>query len=93
MLQTGGRLRLDLEPLDPARIFRGERGKDLQGHPAVERLLNGFVDHSHAAAADHPDDPEIAKAAARLDARHERTVARRVSPTSAHDEPGVEPLS
>ena len=36
-------------------------GQQLQGYLAAERDLLGLVDDAHPAAADLPDDPEVAE--------------------------------
>ena len=61
VVQAGGGLGLDLEPLElPGVERRGER-QDLQRHAAAERDLLGLVDDPHAAAADLAEDAEVAQ--------------------------------
>ena len=61
VVQAGGGLGLELEPLQlPGVERRGER-QDLQRHPAAQRELLGLVDDAHAAPADLAEDPEVAQ--------------------------------
>ena len=61
MMQGRHDLGLDPEPGELPRFDPGGRRQDLQGHATAERSLLGLVDHSHPAAADLADDPELAQ--------------------------------
>ena len=63
MVQAGGGLRLDLEPLEMPGVERRGIGQDLQGDPPAERDLDGLVDDAHAAAAHLADQPEVIQVA------------------------------
>ena len=61
VVQAGGGLGLDLEPLQLPRVHRRGERQDLQRHAAAERELLGLVDDPHAAPADLAEDPEVAQ--------------------------------
>ncbi|HUE18015.1 MAG TPA: hypothetical protein VMR25_27920 [Planctomycetaceae bacterium] len=61
MLEAGGRPRLVLKPLEAAGIQQPRKGEGLERHGAAERDLPGLVDDSHAAAADQPQNAEVAQ--------------------------------
>ena len=61
VVQAGGGLGLELEPLELPGVERRGEGQDLQRHAAAERDLLGLVDDAHAAAADLAEDPEVAQ--------------------------------
>ncbi len=61
VVQPRRRPRLQPEPLDLHRVDPAVQRQDLQRHAAAERLLDGLVDHPHAALADLADDPVIAQ--------------------------------
>ena len=63
VVQAGGGLGLELEPLELAGVQGRGEGQDLQGHPAAERDLLGLVDDPHAAAADLAEEAEVAEPA------------------------------
>ena len=56
VVQAGGGLGLELEPLQLLGVQRRGEGQDLQRHPAAERDLLGLVDDAHAAPADLAED-------------------------------------
>ena len=60
---SGRRLGPRSEPLQPLRIEHRGVGEDFQGDRAVQRQLDRFVDHAHAAPADFAADFEVAQAA------------------------------
>ncbi len=64
MVQLGSGLSLILEALELPGVQRGSERQHLEGNPPVERELVRFVDHTHAAPADFPDDLKIAQPAA-----------------------------
>jgi hypothetical protein len=47
-------------------VDRDRRFQRLDRHHALERLLHGLVDHSHATAADLADDPAVPDAVQHL---------------------------
>ena len=61
VVQPGGRLRLAKKPLQARGRGHPGRRQDLQRHVPAERLLLRLVDDAHAAAADLPQDAEIAQ--------------------------------
>ena len=61
VVQAGGGLGLELEPLELAGVERRGHGEDLQRHAAVQRPLLGLVHDPHAAPADLAEDPVIAE--------------------------------
>jgi hypothetical protein len=63
VVQRGGRPGLVVEALQLPRVQRSGEGQHLEGHAAAQRELFGLVDHAHAAAADLPDDAEVAELA------------------------------
>jgi hypothetical protein len=63
VVQAGGGLGLDAEPLDLPGVHRGGHRQELQRHAAAQRDLLGLVDDPHAAAADLADQPEVAQLA------------------------------
>ena len=63
MVQAGGGLRLDLEPLEMPRVERRGAGQDLQGDPPAQRDLHRLVDDAHAAPAHLADQPEVTQVA------------------------------
>ena len=78
VVQAGGGLGLDAEPLDLPGVHRGGHRQQLQRHAAAERDLLGLVDDAHAAAAEFPQEPEIAQdpgRSPRLQARPGRQMA------------------
>ena len=96
VVQAGGGLGLELEPLQLLGVQRRGQRQDLQRHPAVERELLGLVDDAHAAPADLAEDAEIAQGPIpSLGVRpwpqrsHAPTRARRI--TSRREKPGGSP--
>ncbi len=62
VVEAGGRLHLDLESPLPAGVEGGCGREDLHRDPApAQRELAGLVDDPHAAAADLPDELEVAE--------------------------------
>ena len=61
MVEQGGGLALDLEPLPLAGVEGRGAGQDLQRHATAQGELLGLVDDAHPAAADLADDPEVAE--------------------------------
>ena len=61
VVQAGGGLGLELEPLELAGVERRGHGQDLQRHAAVQRPLLGLVHDPHAAPADLAEDAVIAE--------------------------------
>ena len=60
MLQQRRGVGLILKSRQLTRVQHGGKGQYLQGDASTERLLFGFVDHAHAAAADLANDAELA---------------------------------
>ena len=58
-MQAGGRAGLATESADLGRFLTEVIREDLQGHMPSERLLDGFIDDPHAAAADLAQDQEV----------------------------------
>ena len=56
MVERGSGLRLALEAGQRLRIAGDFVGQELQGHEAVQARVLGFVDHTHAAAAEFFDE-------------------------------------
>src|SRR5262245_40036604 len=56
MVQGRGRLRLGDEPPDALFTAHETRWKDLQRHPAVERLVSREVDLAHPSRRERPHD-------------------------------------
>ncbi len=52
MVQPGRQAGLGVEPSQVVRVGPESRANDLQRHPALERLMLGFVNHTHPPAAD-----------------------------------------
>ena len=61
MVQLGGGLGLDLEPLALLGVDRRGEGQDLERDAPAQRDLLGLVDDAHAAAADLAEDPVFAE--------------------------------
>ncbi len=61
MLELGGGLGLDLEPLPMFGIDRRGKRQYLQGDPPAERNLLGLVHNAHSPPADLPENPVIAE--------------------------------
>ena len=61
VMQLRGGLGLDLEPPELVRVERRGERQHLQGHAAVERELDRFVNDPHAAAADDAQHAVIAQ--------------------------------
>ena len=61
VVQPGHRLGLALEACHRFPVGSGTEAQHLQGHFAFERQLLGFVDDTHAAAADLAHDAEVAQ--------------------------------
>ena len=61
MVQPGGRLRLAKKALQARGRGHARGRQDLQRHVSAQRLLLRFVDDAHAAAADFPQNAEIAQ--------------------------------
>ncbi|MCG3180811.1 MAG: hypothetical protein BIFFINMI_03174 [Phycisphaerae bacterium] len=76
---------LALEALELALVGQRQRGQHLERDAAAERLLLGFVDDAHAAAADLADDAEVAQL---LELRR----SERGPPVAAALAAGFEPL-
>ena len=57
VIQGGGSLRFALETSQSLRVFGHFVGQKFQGDEAVQAGVFGFIDHSHAAAAELLDDP------------------------------------
>jgi hypothetical protein len=60
---------LVVEALQPARVQRRRERQHFQRHAPPQRELLRLVDHPHPAAADLPEDPEVAQRDARLEGR------------------------
>jgi hypothetical protein len=56
MVEGGGSERFALEPLQRLRILSQVRGEELQGDVPVQPQVLGFVHHTHASAAQQPED-------------------------------------
>ena len=90
VVQAGGGLGLELEPLQLPRVHRRGNRQDLQRHAAAERDLLGLVDDPHAAPADLADDAEIAQhARADLRCRFQGTDPARRLPMNGRDSPST----
>ena len=63
MVQRGGGLGLDLEPLKLAGVHRRGEREDLKGDPAFERNLVGLVNDAHAASANLAHQPVVTQTA------------------------------
>jgi hypothetical protein len=61
VVQPRGAARFALEALNLPAVERAAAAEHFQGHAAAERFLFRFVDDAHAAAADFPQDAEIAQ--------------------------------
>ena len=61
LVQLRGGLGLDLEPAELVGVERGGERQYLQGHAAIERDLDRFVDDPHASASDDAQHVEIAQ--------------------------------
>ena len=73
MPDARGQLRLADEALAQGRIVqRQRRGKNLDRHLNLQRLVIGEVNGAHAAAAQFANDPAPADDIARLDFAHQR---------------------
>src|SRR5260370_19537169 len=59
VVQVGRRLGLVLEALELLGIERCRKRQDLEGDPAVERQLLGFIDDPHTPAAEFSEEAEI----------------------------------
>jgi hypothetical protein len=63
VLQRGRGVRLAQEAVDRRALQREVRLEDLERDAPAARLLERLVDDAHPAAADLPDDPEVAELA------------------------------
>jgi hypothetical protein len=61
MLEAGGGLRLGAETIEGVRAAAGVGGDHLEGDHAIEGGLAGPIHHPHAAAADLPQQLEVAE--------------------------------
>jgi hypothetical protein len=61
VVEAGERQRLLPEALAHGLVDERARGKDLQGHVAVEPLVVGPVDDTHPTCSDHLQDSELAQ--------------------------------
>ena len=61
VVEVGGGLGLVAEPLQVPRVQCRGQGQDLERDPAAEGQLLGLVHHAHAAAADFPEEAEVAQ--------------------------------
>src|SRR5262249_27965897 len=59
MVQRSGRTGFIIEALELARVESGSKRQHLQGDPAAQRQLEGFIDRAHAAAADLLEQSKI----------------------------------
>ena len=59
MVERGRGARFAAESFERLRILRDFFGKEFEGYEASERRVFGFVDHTHAAAAELFDDAVV----------------------------------
>ena len=76
MVQAGGRLRLEVEPLEMPRVERRGVGQHLEGDPPAQRDLDRLVDDAHAAPAHLAEQAEVIQAAKLGDQRSPRPAGR-----------------
>ena len=86
---------LALEALDVHGMLQGFRWQHLQGHAPAERLLLGFMDHSHAAAANLSNDAVIPQVGIRViaGAGAHRYLGRCFGSRANHQDEGGEQLA